>query len=834
MDGDCFLVTALRAIDENGTELDANHWWQRMYRDIVEQWRTPESTLGSERKAFLALLWGNFTVSTSNFFLSRTLLQRLGNLRPYRYVLDWEYALRVALQAPEGFRFLADQELLGYRLHGANTILSGALINHVEAARMLRHYHRQAARMGIALSERSTKRLNYLQRFIRQEYARTVKSKQNKYWQHELDQVQARFDNCRTERDNLAKECAVLAEEVAHLRKEKTLLQQEVRELRMSTSWRITAPLRETMRLANKVRRRSVNAFSNPGPKLAEAPAYDRWLAEEAKCLAQAKLRTAGRIGALGWQPLVTVVMNVNHASSIFLNEALESLRAQSYPKWELCIDHAFTHEAIAGTVLGQLLGDNEDIRVLAGKGDTDLAGVAAQAAGEIICLLGQNDRLAPEALLRMVETFNADPEAMLAYSDEDEIDSAGRRLRPVFKPDWSEILYWSEDYVGQLMCFRRAALDGISEAGKAGGKVELVLNLASRSGALVHLAEVLYHRRQIASTEPADGIQAGAVSGSQTTSRAALSNYLQERYIDHFDALEESAYQGILLPRFRLPKQFMASLIIPTRDKADLLMACIDSIRDKTLGSDYEIIVIDNGSTEPETLACFEQLRTDARIQIIAADVPFNWSRLNNIGCRYAHGQMLVFLNNDTLIISPDWLQRLGEYAALPNVGVVGPLLLYPDDTIQHAGVVVGMGGWADHVFKGMTISNVKTPHVTPAAPRNVLAVTGACMAITSDKYTRLGGFDESFEICGSDVELCLRAHNAGLNNVYLPTARLYHLESKTRSPYVPEGDFRQSELKYAPYREQGDPYFNPNLDIMSVQPCPGKPHIIVQGEKQ
>jgi GT2 family glycosyltransferase len=265
-----------------------------------------------------------------------------------------------------------------------------------------------------------------------------------------------------------------------------------------------------------------------------------------------------------------------------------------------------------------------------------------------------------------------------------------------------------------------------------------------------------------------------------------------------------------------------LVSIVIPTRDKADLLKACIRSIREKTQNSLYEIIVLDNGSTEEATNSLFKELVLDERIRIVLANIPFNWSRLNNIGRRHARGNVLVFLNNDTLVISPDWLQRLSEYALLPDVATVGPMLLYPDNTIQHAGVVVGMGGWADHVFKGEAAHHYPSPYISNMLPRNVLANTGACVAVATERFDQLGEFDESFEICGSDVELGIRAHKRGYQNIYLPTAKLYHLESKTRSAHVPAGDFEQSALKYAPYRLEGDPFFNPNLDLNCPTPCP------------
>jgi GT2 family glycosyltransferase len=184
----------------------------------------------------------------------------------------------------------------------------------------------------------------------------------------------------------------------------------------------------------------------------------------------------------------------------------------------------------------------------------------------------------------------------------------------------------------------------------------------------------------------------------------------------------------------------------------------------------------------------------------------------------------VLVFLNNDTEVISSDWLLRLAENALRPEVATCGPLLLYPDDTIQHAGVVVGMGGWADHVFKGQEAQHSQNLFVSPMLRRNVLAVTGACVAISTDRFRDWGGFDEAFLICGSDVELCLRGYRKGLLNVFVPEARLYHHESKTRDARdVPQNDFDRSAEAYGEYRLSGDPYYNRNLDVSKVVPTLG-----------
>jgi GT2 family glycosyltransferase len=202
--------------------------------------------------------------------------------------------------------------------------------------------------------------------------------------------------------------------------------------------------------------------------------------------------------------------------------------------------------------------------------------------------------------------------------------------------------------------------------------------------------------------------------------------------------------------------------------------------------------------------------------------NIPFNWSRLNNIGAKEAAGSVLIFLNNDTLITSPDWLEKLSGFARLPDVGMVGALLLFSDGTIQHSGVVVGMGGWADHVYRTHSATHLCGPFISPVLSRNVLAVTGACAAISAKNFHEIGGFDEEFIVCGSDVEICLRTHAHGWYNVMVGDVKLFHFESKSRDPSkIPNSDFDNSKKKYEPFLTMSrDPYFNPNLSLITTTP--------------
>jgi GT2 family glycosyltransferase len=285
-----------------------------------------------------------------------------------------------------------------------------------------------------------------------------------------------------------------------------------------------------------------------------------------------------------------------------------------------------------------------------------------------------------------------------------------------------------------------------------------------------------------------------------------------------------EGALESNYLIAPRLHCAPMVSVVIPTRDNVQLLDQAVRAVVEHGGCENFELLVVDNGSTRVETQHYLESLRLTLRLTVIRDDGPFNWSRLNNAAVTRASGDVLVFLNNDVAAISEGWLHRLAAFAATPGIGCVGPMLLYADGSIQHAGVVIGMGRWADHInkFKQPDLDIDSTPFVPPSITRPILAVTGACLAISRRNFDELGGFDEGFEIVFSDVELCVRAHRQALRNLYLGDVRLYHYESKSRNPkVVPDADFHRARDKLAPYRtSRCDPYFHPDLDKLSLAP--------------
>ena len=303
-----------------------------------------------------------------------------------------------------------------------------------------------------------------------------------------------------------------------------------------------------------------------------------------------------------------------------------------------------------------------------------------------------------------------------------------------------------------------------------------------------------------------------------------ALQDCLRAMYQEQRLLVTRTANNDIWRIDFSEVPQKVTSIIIPTRDRVDLLDNCIRSIQRYSKPGTYEIIVVDNGSIEPYSMAYFSNLEKSMVARIVRDAGLFNWSRLNNLGATLATGETYLFLNNDIEVLSCDWLIRLSGFCSVSGIGCVGPMLVYEDRTIQHAGVVVGMGRWADHVYKfaDPDLSQSNTLFVPPAIVRPVLALTGACLAVSRTNFTTVGGFDEGFATIFSDTDFCIRLHEAGLRNIYLGDVRLVHFESKTRDPSaLPVADFRRAFTQLEPYRTQlADPYFHPDFSRFSLIP--------------
>ena len=517
-----------------------------------------------------------------------------------------------------------------------------------------------------------------------------------------------------------------------------------------------------------------------------------------------------------------SIVMPVYNVEIKWLEKAIESVKRQNYVNWEICMaDDCSTKEGVREYLKSV---ESDKIKVAYLEKNQGISGAsnaaAALATGDYIVLMDNDDAITYDALyefLRKIKETDAD----IVYSDQNIIDEFDNGREPLHKPDWSPDLFLSQMYIGHLLGFKKSLFDlvgGFRTEFNGSQDYDLVLRMIEHTDKIEHVSKVLYGWRDLPSSTATNP---GSKPYAQTAGLNAIQSHLDRIYGEGKATALETEELFVYDVRYHYDVMPKVSVIIPTKDHVDLLKQDIDSIEELTTYKDYEIIVLDNNSEKEESFKYFEEVQKQySNVTVHKAAFEFNWSKLNNYGMTLAKGDVYVFMNNDMKLITPDWLERLAEKAMRDDVGIVGGLLLYEDDTIQHAGVVVGIQGWADHIYKGMKPVHYGSPYVSPMVTRNVTACTGALMAISKKVIERIGGFDEDFIICGSDIEICIRAYLRGYVNIYDPHIKLYHYESKSRDSYIPEVDFEMSAFAYRTYREEGDPYYNCNLDYNLTTP--------------
>ena len=438
---------------------------------------------------------------------------------------------------------------------------------------------------------------------------------------------------------------------------------------------------------------------------------------------------------------------------------------------------------------------------------------------------------LAPQALYLMAHAIDEHPEADLFYSDEDRLDASGRRHNPYFKPDWNAELFYSQNFVNHLGVYRTSlvrTLGGFRSGYEGSQDYDLTLRVAAVTrGPIVHVPHVLYHWRVFPGADTFSSTQLEKATAAARRAIAEQLASLGER-VTVTDAI--AGYHRVL---YQEPDQWpRVSVIVPTRDHLDVLAPCINGLLEETEYPDLEILIVDNESSDPETEAFFAEAGRRG-VRILRSPGPFNFSRINNTAAREATGEFLLFLNNDVSVIHRSWLKELILCTRRPGVGAVGARLLYPDGTIQHAGVVLGMGGVgvAGHVYSGAARTDPGY-FWRLQLTQELSCVTAACMAVAKNVFDQVGGFNEAnVAVAYNDVDLCLRIRKASYRIIWTPYAELYHFESKTRgSDQVPAQIARfLGEAAYMRQRwaEQiaDDPFFNPNLSLEHTRPEPAFP---------
>ena len=560
-----------------------------------------------------------------------------------------------------------------------------------------------------------------------------------------------------------------------------------------------------------------------------DAPArgeYARWISRNEPAAPIAVSLAHRRFAKLLIKPHITLILVIDKCDGSFLRQTIESVIGQAYQNWRLNI----------GTISGGTPGLRSKLTNAAARDGRvkmfDCASGAevwqlanaslAAAQGDWVVRLDPNDILAPDALLSIVEEVSRHPTARMVYSDEDSINGDGVRSEPFFKPSFAPDLLNGQNYVGRLSAYR---LDDIRAVGgwRAGftDSEDYDLTLRVVEGLALddvrHIPKVLYHRRVLGG-EAAAALWADApMSGI-----AALQDHLRRVGVDA-EALKEPGSPGYRV-RYRLsvpPPR--VSLIIPTRDQADLLRICIDSVLQRTSYSEYEIIIIDNGSTEPCSISLLSELSANPQIKIISSPGAFNFSYINNLAVAEAKGEIIGLLNNDIEVDNSDWMREMASFANQPRIGCVGAMLYFPDQTIQHAGVVTGIGGVAAHPFKNLARGQ-RGYFSQLALVRNVSAVTAACVFIRKSVFDEVGGLDETFAVAFNDVDLCLRVRERGYMNVITPFAELIHHESRSRGKDdAPDKrarfsiEFTNMILRWGNILDT-DPFYSPNLSLQKT----------------
>lgn len=523
-------------------------------------------------------------------------------------------------------------------------------------------------------------------------------------------------------------------------------------------------------------------------------------------------------------EPLISVAVPAYHTPEQFLRQMIDSLLAQTYTNWELCIANGSPEDAAMEKVLQEYAGKDKRIRYRNLEDNQGIAGntnaAFAMAEGEFIGLLDHDDLLAPNALYEVVRVLNEHSQADVIYSDEDKVTmDLSEHFQPHLKPDFNLDLLRSNNYICHFFVVRRTIVEqvgGFRSAFDGAQDYDFIFRCTEKAEKICHIPEILYHwRTHKASTADNPASKMYAFEAGKRAIEAHLERVGEKGIVSHTQDL------GFYRVTYPVQGHPLISIIIPNKDEKDTLKACLDSISKKSTYDSYEIIIVENNSTSREIFDYYEEISRDNRIRVVYWKEGFNYSAINNYGVTFAKGDYLLFLNNDVTVITPQWMEELLGVCQRPQVGAVGARLYYPDDTVQHAGIVVGMGGVAGNLFTDLPRERTGYLHKA-ALMQDMSAVTAACVLIDRKAFEKAGGFTEELAVAFNDVDLCLKIRREGYLVVYHPYVELYHMESKTRGEEDSEEKVRrfQSEIEYMRSHwitilKNGDPYYNKNLSL-------------------
>lgn len=519
-----------------------------------------------------------------------------------------------------------------------------------------------------------------------------------------------------------------------------------------------------------------------------------------------------------------SIVMPVWNVSPDLLKKAIQSVERQTYNNWELCIYDDASTNLLTKEFLNSIKDSSPRIKIKFGEKNLNISLATNEAlklaTGEYVLFLDNDDSLAPHALNEIAHVIKNNPKTDVIYYDEDIMLMNDLRVKPILKPDWSPETLDAMMYLAHST-YRRSLLNklGGMRAGFEGSQdYDLILRVREKTENIVHIPKILYHWRRIPGST-ADVFE--EKDYAKTAAVKALKESIKRR------KLKADLLSGLTAPsnrfKYKIQNRPLVSIIIPTKNMTNYLRDCITSIENNTKYKNYEIIIVNNQSDDKTTLRYLEKISD--KYTVLDYNKEFNYSAINNFAVSHAKGEHVLLLNNDIKIINEDWLGSMLEFSQQKRIGAVGALLFFEDDTIQHAGCAVGIGGVAGHFYKYARMGDYQMNMSLdfPKIIHNVSAVTGACLMVKKKVYLQVGGLDEKFKVAFNDIDFCLKVHTAGYRNIYTPFAQLYHYESKTRGyeHLDPTQQLRfNNEVKYfktkwKKFLNDGDPYYNANFTL-------------------
>jgi GT2 family glycosyltransferase len=566
----------------------------------------------------------------------------------------------------------------------------------------------------------------------------------------------------------------------------------------------------------------------------AEATDYQLWIQRFDTWSSDDLARLRRQLRSLHVKPRISVIMPVYNTDPRWLGRAIDSVLAQTYPHWELCIsDNASSLAKVRG-VLEQYASQDRRIRVIFrttnGHISVNSNTALTLATGEFIALMDSDDELPPHALFWVAKEINDHATVDLIYSDEDKIDTSGKRYEPYFKPDWNPALILSQNFFSHLGVYRRALVEqvgGFRESYEGSQDHDLVLRCADSTSfsSIRHIPRVLYHWRSVpGSTASTQGIDAKPYAwhaGVRSIEDHLQRKKIKARVVPAFTHWYQVDYCNEIGP------QPAVTLVIPSTCRLGLLQPCLEALLSRTTYQNFEVLLAVNevAFSSPTQAAYLRSLEATPHVRVLVyGDRPFNYSWTNNWAIRQANGAVLCLMNDDVEVITPSWLERFVARLQLQNVGAVGAMLYYPDNTIQHAGVTLGMGGIAGHTFINQQRGS-DGYFGRAGLEQDLSCVTAACMAIRREAFEQVGGFNEALAIAYNDVDLCMRLRNAGWRILWTPQVEHYHHESasvgRADSPERRQEFAREVALMrelWGPMLD-ADPFYNPNLSLRNNQ---------------